>query len=62
MDVNTLRISVTVIGFLCFVAICVWAYSKRAKKGFEEAANLPFTEEDDAAGAPRSSEKGKDNG
>nr|WP_211166891.1 cbb3-type cytochrome c oxidase subunit 3 [Aromatoleum evansii] len=37
---------VTVLGLACFVAICVWAYSRSARAGFEEAARLPFTDDD----------------
>jgi cytochrome c oxidase cbb3-type subunit 4 len=47
MDINDLRSIVTVVGLLCFLAIVGWAYSKSSKKGFEEAANLPFAEHDD---------------
>ena len=55
MDINDLRSIVTVSGLLCFLAIVWWAYSKRSKKGFDEAANLPFAEHDDrdaVAGTP----------
>jgi cytochrome c oxidase cbb3-type subunit 4 len=37
---------ITVVGFLCFLGICFWAYSKHAKSGFDEAAQLPFTDDD----------------
>ena len=47
MDVNILRIAVTVVGFACFLGICFWAYSRHARKGFDEAAMLPFTDEED---------------
>ena len=47
MDINDLRSIVTVAGLLCFLAIVAWAYGKSSKKGFEEAANLPFAEDDD---------------
>ena len=47
MDINDLRSIVTVAGLLCFLAIVAWAYGKSSKKGVEEAANLPFAEEDD---------------
>lgn len=46
MDLNDFRILITVVGFLCFLGICVWAYSKHAKSGFDEAAQLPFTDDD----------------
>ena len=45
--VDQVRIAVTVAGFLCFLGICVWAYSRAAKPAFEEAARLPFLEDDD---------------
>ena len=46
MDTTFLRIAATVLGFLCFIGICLWAYSRHAKKGFEEASQLPFTEDE----------------
>ena len=45
LDVNFLRIVVTVIFFTAFVGIVMWAYSSRNKAQFEEAALLPFNEE-----------------
>jgi cytochrome c oxidase cbb3-type subunit 4 len=53
MDINDLRSIHTVLAFLCFIGIVVWAYSGRSKRRFEEAANLPFTEEDLPAAAER---------
>jgi cytochrome c oxidase cbb3-type subunit 4 len=47
MDINDLRSITTVAGLLCFLGIVAWAYGKSSKKGFEEAANLPFAEHDD---------------
>ena len=38
MDINDLRSLITVLGLLCFLGICYWAYSKHAKAGFDEAA------------------------
>ncbi|NHC07187.1 cytochrome c oxidase cbb3-type subunit 4 [Azonexus fungiphilus] len=55
MDINDLRSIVTVAGLLCFLAIVWWAYGKGSKKGFEEAANLPFAEGDDDGAASRTS-------
>ncbi len=49
IDINDLRSLLTVAGLLCFLAIVGWAYGKSSKKGFEEAANLPFAEHDDQA-------------
>lgn len=52
MDVNDLRSLITVLGLACFLAIAVWAYSPGRKAHFEEAANLPFLDDDDSP-APR---------
>ena len=46
MDINDIRSFFTVLGLLCFLGICFWAYSKRARAGFEEAAQLPFADDD----------------
>ena len=46
MDINDLRSLITVLGLLCFLGICAWAYSRHAKSGFEEAALLPFSDDD----------------
>ena len=45
MDLNTMRVIVTVATFICFVAIVIWAYSRRREKQFDEAAQLPFADE-----------------
>jgi cytochrome c oxidase cbb3-type subunit IV len=44
MDINTLRIIVTLISFVVFVGILVWVWRHRRASDFEEAANLPFDE------------------
>jgi len=43
MDINTLRILATVSSFIVFVGILVWAWRHRTTSDFKEAANLPFT-------------------
>lgn len=45
MDINDLRSVVTVISLLTFVGILLWAWSKRNQADFEEAAQLPFTDD-----------------
>jgi len=50
MDINTLRSIVTVVAFAMFIAIVLWAYSERSKADFDQAARLPFDEEDDKIG------------
>lgn len=46
MDINMLRSAVTVAGFACFVAIVIMAWRPGARSAHEEAAMLPFTEDD----------------
>ena len=38
----------TVVLFITFVGIVIWAYSRHRKKDFDEAARLPFTDEEPA--------------
>ena len=45
LDINTLRSLVTVVSFITFIGIIVWAYSRRNAADFEEAANLPFEQD-----------------
>jgi len=45
MDINDLRSAFTLISFLIFVGIVVWAWSKRNKASFDEAAQLPFQDD-----------------
>lgn len=45
MDINDMRSVMTVISLLTFVGIVAWAWSKRNKSGFDEAAQLPFKED-----------------
>lgn len=42
MDVNDLRIGVTVLSFGIFIGIAVWAWSRKNAARFDEAAQLPF--------------------
>ncbi len=46
----------TVLAFVAFLGVVAWAYSKRRRAAFEEAANAPFALPDDAA-APDSAER-----
>ena len=44
-DINTGRSLVTVLSFVTFIGIMVWAYSRKNSADFEEAANLPFEQD-----------------
>ena len=50
MDAGTLGSIVTVLFFVLFVAILWWAFHRGNKQKFEDAANLPFREDAEAAG------------
>jgi cytochrome c oxidase cbb3-type subunit 4 len=54
MDVNDLRAVVTLMGFVLFLVLVVYTYSSRRRGEHEEAAMLPFIEDDNAA--PRQEE------
>ncbi len=45
MDINDLRGLSTVLIMAAFIGLCIWAYSSKRKKEFDEAANLPFADE-----------------
>ena len=48
LDVNTLRSFVTALSFVLFLVIFAWAYLPARKGGFDEAAHLPFAEDQEA--------------
>ena len=45
MDVTDLRIAATLVSFVTFIGILVWAYSRRNAEGFDEASRLPFEQD-----------------
>ncbi len=45
MDVNDLRIAVTVLSVFAFTGIVAWALARRNQSRFDEAAMLPFIDE-----------------
>ena len=45
MDIIDLRIVVTLLSFVIFIGIVVWAWSARNRKAFDEAAMLPFADD-----------------
>ncbi len=46
MDINDLRGLSTLFLMITFIGMCFWAYSSKRKKTFDEAANLPFADEE----------------
>jgi cytochrome c oxidase cbb3-type subunit 4 len=45
VDINDIRIAWTLASIAVFAAIVAWAWSRGARSGFEEAAQLPFMDE-----------------
>lgn len=46
MDTNDLRVMFTVVTFVTFIGILWWAFSSDRKQAFDEAALLPFTDDE----------------
>jgi cytochrome c oxidase cbb3-type subunit 4 len=46
MDLNDIRSWYTVVLFVVFIGIWIWAWSSKRKTDFNEAANLPLNEPD----------------
>lgn len=48
MDAGLIGSVITVLFFLVFIGIVWWAYHRDNRKRFDDAAQLPFQEDDDA--------------
>jgi cytochrome c oxidase cbb3-type subunit 4 len=46
MDLNTARGVIAALGLALFVGIVLWAWSRESRSRFDEAASLPFNEQD----------------
>ena len=46
MDIGTLRGAGTILIFVAFKGLVFWAYNSKRKSSFDEAANLPFADEE----------------
>jgi cytochrome c oxidase cbb3-type subunit 4 len=45
MDLNDARAVLTVLAFVAFMGVVFWAYHRNSRKGFDEAAQLPFADD-----------------
>jgi cytochrome c oxidase cbb3-type subunit 4 len=45
MDLGLFRGVITVVLFLAFIGMWIWAWSSKRKSDFEQAANLPLEDE-----------------
>ncbi|MGD8174693.1 cbb3-type cytochrome oxidase subunit 3 [Marinimicrobium sp. ARAG 43.8] len=61
MDQGTLGAIATVLVAVAFAGVCWWAFSPRRKKRFDEAANLPFADDDDSDLKEESPNSGEQN-
>lgn len=55
MDIGTLRGIGTLLILVAFTGLFFWVYNNKRKSSFDEAANLPFADEE-----PPSNEQNKD--
>ena len=49
-DTGTIRGLGTLLVFAAFIGVVIWAYSARRKPSFDEAAMLPFADEQQMGG------------
>ena len=50
MDAGEWRGVFTVVMFVLFIGICIWAWSSRRKADFDEAAQLPLDDDPPGSG------------
>ncbi|MDG1064590.1 MAG: cbb3-type cytochrome c oxidase subunit 3 [Luminiphilus sp.] len=48
MDINDLRGLSTLFMLVTFIGLVIWAYGRKQKKPFDDAANLPFADREAA--------------
>jgi|TARA_B110000503_G_C6968889_1_gene338364 cytochrome c oxidase cbb3-type subunit 4 len=46
MNIGILQGIGTVLAMVAFIGVCVWAWSSKNKQRFDEAAQLPFMDDD----------------
>lgn len=46
MDIGILQGIGTVLAMAAFIAVCIWAWSSKNKQRFDEAAQLPFVDDE----------------
>jgi len=60
MDINVFRGLMSGVLLFAFLGIVFWAYSKKQKKPFDEAANLPFADDEDEKGSENAKNHNQD--
>jgi cytochrome c oxidase cbb3-type subunit IV len=54
VDLSDLRTILTTLSFIAFLGVVIWAYNSKQKARFDDAANLPFVDDDEGLKTPRS--------
>ncbi len=54
MEINDMRSVITLLAFIAFIGIVLWAYHGKSRRGFDEAAQIPFADDDLEPVDPRS--------
>ena len=60
MDIGTFRGILTGILLIAFLGLVAWAYSSRRKREFDQAAQLPFADDDEQPNRDRTAERQAD--
>ncbi|WP_280553180.1 cbb3-type cytochrome c oxidase subunit 3 [Halomonas sp. 25-S5] len=60
MDNGTVNGVIIILLIIAFVGLTLWAYSKRRKPDFDEAANLPFADDDEPPNRDQSASREAD--
>ena len=53
MELNTLRVVMTLVSFAVFIGIIAWALAPSNRRAFEEASMIPLSDDDDGSGQTR---------
>lgn len=56
-DINTMRSFITLLSLVMFVGLMVWTWNQRHKSAFDEAAQLPFLDDDQKIASSTSEQK-----
>ncbi len=62
MDIITFHIYWTVLMFVVFIGIMVWAWSSRRKHNFAEAATMPLEDDDELRSVASNTKEGDRSG
>ncbi len=62
MDQTDFHIAYTIVMLIVFIGIVAWAWSAKRKRGFQNAENLPFADEQQDVRASGNDAPKKENG